>query len=338
MRRILSVVFLLSVLLSACKGDKPFKIMGELTDGTNTNLYVKYYGNNALNTLITAARDGKFEAKGIAAEPTVARILDKDNRLLALVYVKSGEEIGLTIDPTSLASTKVTGNEVNDALTAFFGANAKVIDSGDNRSKNKIIAEYVKTHPADPASAVLLGFVYDASLDPSETASLVDALAPEAQLPFVIGQLSVQTRQFASAGALGKVADFRYLKAGSDSAQTFRAADKAASLIAFSDDRSERADSMVPQLKDIYKASGSDKLQIMDILIVNDTTAMKGLTRRDSVKWTQAWTPGGLLSDQLSPLGVPALPYYIVTDATGSQVYRGRSVAEAGKAVEKLTR
>ncbi len=338
MRPLLSVVIILSVLLSGCKGDKPFKLTGELTDGATTNLYVKYYGNNALNTLITAARDGKFEAKGIAAEPTVARILDKDNRLLALVYVKSGDEIVLTIDPNSLASTKVTGNEVNDALTAFFGANAKVIDGGDNETINKIIAGYVKAHPADPASAVLLGFVYDASLDPSETASLVYALAPEAQLPFVVGQLSVQTRQFASDQALGKVADFRYLKAGADSALTFSASDKTASLIVFSDDRSERADSVVPQLKDIYKASGSEKLQIMDVIIINDTTAMKGLTRRDSVSWTQAWTPGGLLSDQLSPLGVPALPYYIVTDATGRQVYRGRSVAAAGKAVEELTR
>lgn len=334
---LLPVVFCLW-LLTGCSGEKPFRITGELSDGANTNLYVKYYNGTAVNTLITAARDGKFAAKGFADAPTVVRILDKDNKLLALVFVRNGDEINVTIDRTGMASGKVTGNEVNDALTAFLNANAKAIDSGDAKKINTLVSDYIKANPDDIASAVLLGFVYDASLDPAEAAGLVASLGEKAQLPYVIGQLTIQSQRFANPTALGNVADFRYLKAGCDSALTFSTADKDVSLLVFSDDSNLRKSSIVPGLKDIYKDTGGSRLQIMDVVIANDTTAMKGMTRLDSAKWTQGWIPGGLLSDQLSRLGVPALPYYIVADSDGRQTYRGKSIDDARKAVEELIR
>lgn len=339
MRRALYPVILALILatMAACSGEKPFKITGELSDGANTNLYVKYYNGKALNTLITAAREGKFGAQGFADEPTVVRVLDKDDKLLALVFVRNGDEINVTIDRTSLASGNVTGNEVNDSLTAFLNANAKTMDSGDAKEINALVSKYIKDNPNAIASAILLGYVYDASIDPAETADLLTSLGEQAQLPYVIGQLTIQAQRFASSTALGKIADFKYLKAGCDSALTFKAADKEASLLVFSDDRIAR-ESIVPDLKELYKDAGASKLQIVDIVIANDTTAMKGITRLDSAKWTQAWTPGGLLSDQLSPLGVPALPYYIVADSAGQQTYRGKSIDDARKAVEKLTK
>lgn len=338
MRRTVFIVLLISVLLAACSGDKPFKINGKLSDGATTNLYVKYYGNYALNTLITAARDGKFSASGTVTSPTVVRVLDKDNKLLALVFVRNGDEINLTIDRTNPWASRVTGNEVNDSLTSFLNANASLLGSGKAKEINKLVSGYVKAHPDSEVSAVLLAYVYDASADPAEASALLAALGPNARLPYVVGSLTLQARRFASPAALGNVADFKYIKAGKDSAQIFRPADKAASLLVFSDDKSERPDSIVPKLKDIYKGVSRDKLQIMDIIITGDTTSMKGLTRRDSADWVQGWTPGGLLSDQLYPLGVPALPFYIVTDATGAQTYRGRSIVEARKAVEEIVK
>lgn len=338
MRRAFFLILLAGILATACSGDKPFKISGELSDGSTTNLYLKYYGDYALNTLITAAREGKFAAQGSVMSPTVVRVLDKDNKLLALVFVRNGDEISVNIDRSDPWASRVTGNEVNDSLTSFLNANASTLSSRNAKEINNLIAEYIKSHPDDEASAVLLGYVYDASVDPAETAELLASLGPKAKLPYVVGNLTIQAQRFASASALGNVEDFKYMKAGVDSALMFKAKDKAASLLVFSDDKSERADSIVPKLKEVYKGVGRDKLQILDIIISNDTTAMKGLTRRDSAEWTQAWTPGGLLSDQLYPLAIPALPYYIVTDTAGRQVYRGPSAAEARKSVEKITK
>ncbi len=61
----------------------------------------------------------------------------------------------------------------------------------------------------------------------------------------------------------------------------------------------------------------------------SDSRDWKHSVSPDSAKWEQGWTPGGIASPGLERLAIPSVPYFIVCDSTGTQLYRGASVGAA---------
>lgn len=48
-----------------------------------------------------------------------------------------------------------------------------------------------------------------------------------------------------------------------------------------------------------------------------------------SAIWLQTWAPGSVASTNIGKLSIPRLPYFIVADSTGAQIYRGPSISTA---------
>ena len=51
--------------------------------------------------------------------------------------------------------------------------------------------------------------------------------------------------------------------------------------------------------------------------------------RWDTATLQQAWAPGGIFARDVDRLAIPSLPYYIIADTAGRQIYRGSSLAAA---------
>ncbi len=336
MRKISGIIaaLLAGIAIWSCGGPTTFKVTGELTDGANINLYVKYYGGGAVRNGVMAAREGKFEAEFSSPDPTIVEILDNEYNVLARMFVQNGDEVHVKVDRANPAASTVTGTDVNQRWSELINTNAELLSSGDSNDINSMIEEYIAANPSDPVGALTMAEFYDFSSDPVHAMEVMEMIDMEARPTGVLDPYVTIVSHFASADSYGPVQPINYRQAESDSVLTFRPADKKFSLIALSNENSKRSDSIVPGLKKIVKDIPSKQLQVIDFVLYADTNAFKRLTYRDSATWIQAWLPGGLLGKGIAELAIPDMPYFIVTDSAGRQLYRGKSMQEAADMIK----
>lgn len=321
--------------LACCGGPESFKITGELTDGATLNLYVKYYGAGAVRTGVTAAREGKFEAEFSSSTPTIVELLDNDYNVLARMYLQNGDEMNITVNRANPTASRVTGNEISERWSALINEHSETLSSGDHEKINTVIEDYITANPSDPVGALMFAEFYDSSSDPVHAMEVMEMIDMEARPVGVLDPVATIVSRFADPDAYGKVSPIKYRLAANDSTITFSPKDKPVSLISLSDENSKRTDSIVPHLKKIAKDFPEKKLQVIDFVLYADTGAFKRVTYRDSATWVQGWLPGGILGKGIAELAVPAMPYFIVTDSAGTQLYRGTSATEASDRIKE---
>ena len=74
-------------------------------------------------------------------------------------------------------------------------------------------------------------------------------------------------------------------------------------------------------------------MAVVDLWLDADTLMWNRAFRSDTIPWQQAWVPGSVAGSAMAPLGIPTLPYFIVTDTAGRQLWRGTSARLARSAV-----
>ncbi len=337
MRTLTSIIaaVLAGICLWSCSEPTTFKITGEVSDGATTNLYLKYYGADAVRSGVTAAREGKFEAEFSSPEPTIVEILDNDYNILARMFLKNGDEMNVTIDRANPMASKVTGNEISERWSSLINEQGELLASADSKGINRMIEDYISANPADPVGALMFAEFYDSSSDPVHAMEVMEMIDMEARPAGVLDPYATIVSHFADSAAYGKVKPINYRTASSDSVRVFRVADRQVSLISLSNENSKHSDDIVPELKRIVREFPSKKLQVIDFVLYADSGAFKRVTYRDSATWTQAWIPGGILGKGLDDLAVTDMPFFIVTDSAGTQIYRGTSLSEASDKIKE---
>lgn len=321
----------LALLLTACDDNNRFVVKGDVADKATMNIRFVYAADGHLNNVLTASRDGEIEFVGQAPHGTVVEVLDNNYRVLCRFYAIDGDkDIGLYINPKSPAESKIDGNDVNDAWQDWKDSNIKVLKSRDNAAINAAVTRYVKQNPDNLLSAILLTSEYDARLDPEGAAMLLRTIRPEARPSWLTGYNTMHNYDEAEALKI-KLLPMPYLSSG-DSVATFNPKAKKRSLLAFTNEHSGRRDSIIPALRKI--ASRGD-VALVDMRLETDTLTWKRSLRADSIKWTTGWGAGSVAMPGVDRLRIPSLPYFIVCDNTGKQLYRGRSVTAAVKAAGK---
>lgn len=332
---LIALITLLATVISGCSGPDSFEVKGHVKGDATINLRALYYVDGALQSSIFPADRGSFSFKGRAPEGAVVEILDNDYRLLGRFYAENGDEIDVTIDPKSPAAMKVEkGNEAAIRWAQWLNANAKILDGRNSKAINALVAKYVKAHPQDIVSTLIVTTVYDASADPEGASRLLSSIAPEAR-PTTLTEALATLLTYADTSVGKRRVSPLTLMARNDTVTTFSPRKHRLSLLVFSDENSGRADSIVPALRRLRKAHTDKALGIIDISLDTDTLAWQSSTRNDTATWDAAWGTGGIASAALRPLAIPRLPYFIVTDSVGSQIYRGASISQALKKIDK---
>jgi signal peptidase I len=319
----------LMLILAACGNDDEFTIKGKIKDNPTLNLRFVYYGQGALQTGITAANEGEFEFHGNSKRPTIVEIFDNDYRLMGRVYTVNGETIECQLDRNEVNNIKMSGNAVVEEWAKFLNKNAEGLRLR-GRIANRLVADYIKANPDNVLSSILLMTSYDASEYAVEADSLLNLIKPSARPNDLVGGYNFMIQRLVSDKALGKVVPIPYFVKG-DSVRIFNPSRSELSLIALSNSDSGRPDSILPALRRLHNAASDSKLKIIDISVDQDTMAWQRSTRQDSAKWTQGWVAGSVASPGINTLGIARIPYFIVCDSSGKQVYRGPSIKEAEK-------
>lgn len=322
---------LLAVILAACSSDS-FNVEGHIEGGGRQNLRAVYYADGAVRMVPAMVIDGKFSFTGRAAEPAMVELYTSDRRLLGRFVVKNGETIRCEFDYRDPYDVTIEGNELSGRWAGFLRDNSEILARGDRAEVNALVARYVEHNPSDRLSSLLLVTLYDSASDPSGAQKLLDSIDPAARPFSVLEGYAGMLASVNDKSALAPVRELR-LYSSKDSMATYRTARHKASMICFSTAGSGRKDSIVNSLRRIAKAtSGADRL-ILDVSLDGDTVQWKRAIEKDSATWTQAWAPGAVAAASVAPLAIDRLPFFIVTDSAGNQLYRGAELLKAETAM-----
>lgn len=331
MKHLTHLLFAASALLVAsCSNNDQFRVNGTLEGKPTMNIRAGYYADGAFRSIITAAREGEFEFFGSSTHPTILEITDYDYRPIGRLFVSNGETFTIKIDASNPYSVEASGNEVSEKWAKFLRENEDELRKGGQ----SVIEQYVAAHPADILSTILILTAYDSSNDPVRADSIMQLIDPQVRPSNLTEGYNFLLERLVSSSATGEVATMQYIDRR-DSLRSFNTSDQAYSLIVLSTQETERRD-IVPTLRSLHKAFAKKGLAILDYSLDADTVEWKRGTRPDSADWKQGWVPGGLAAMSVDRLGAPSLPYAIVCDSTGTQIFRGESVKDAEKLIKSL--
>lgn len=317
-----------------CSSDS-FHVEGKIVGAGRQNLRAVYYADGAMRMIPAMVENGGFAFDGRASEPALVELYTSDRALVGRFVVKNGETIRCEFDRKNPWSMTVEGNELSGRWAEFLRHNERLLSDGSRADVNALVADYVERHQADPLSSLLLLTLYDSGADPAGAARLLEKTDPAYRPRSLLEGYEHLLAVVNDSAATSPIGSLRVYSAH-DSMMTFRPSRRGLTLISFSISGAGRGDSIVKRLKALSKGKKSDKLSILDLSLDADTVAWRKSIASDSARWTQAWAPGGLASSAVGSLGVSRVPYFIVTDSAGRQLYRGGSMTAAAQTVENL--
>lgn len=332
-RKILSIVIAVAALIvTGCGKKDHFTVLGRIDGLGSASVSLMYYANGVLQRLTTVSEGDKFRLDGDAPAPTLALLDVRGTGRLATLVVVNGDKIkitGIAGDPSSL---KISGSSPSGKIAAWMKDNAGALRSGDTRAINASIAEFVGKNKGNTASTALLTAFYSMRGYESEVDSLFALLDPAVRTPALTHNFnSLMAAQLASAASRELSSLTLYDR--SDSVITFSTRRKSYSLIAITGTSPMQRDSIIPAMKRLADETPARRLGLLEISAAPDTAAWRSSISADTVPWRQTWEPVALTSHTLSRLAIPTVPFFIVTDSTGMQIYRGSSVSHAASTI-----
>ena len=326
------LAFLLAIAgLSSCGSDS-FHVEGRVLGIGRQNLRAVYYADGAVRMVPAIVMDGKFSMDGRSAEPAMVELYTSDRQLLGRFVAKNGETIRCEFDRGNPFNVTIEGNELSGRWADFLRNNSSVLSGGDSGRINALVADYINHNPADRLSSLLLVTLYDSASDPVGAQELVDRIEADTR---PVSLLEVYAELLAVVNDKSRMMPVSELRLFSvkDSMCTYYPSRYKASLLCFTTAGTGRKDSVVKALRRLSRSTkGYDRL-ILDVSLDADTAQWRRTIENDTAVWTQAWAPGSVAAGPVASLVIDRLPFFIVTDSTGNQVYRGSMLAEAEAAM-----
>lgn len=318
----------LGLLAASCGHPDSFRIEGEIEGAPSMNLRVLYTGRDGVTATVTAAREGKFSFEGTSERPAVVQIFDNEYRVLGRTVAQNGEDVHLRLDRDNPYRISASGDPLGEAWAQWLNTRADSLRTATAAERNDIIARFVAANPTDPVSALLMITDFDSSGPRSaRAAELWAAIAPEARPAYLTAGYEAQLSRVADAAARERIAAIPYMKRGGKT-EIYRPASARLTLIAVTDAAGGR-DSIVAALDRATRHRAKGRLEVLELSMAVDTMEWHRSVLADTVRWTQGWAAGGISGSAVGRLGIPSIPYFILADSAGRQLWRGAGASDA---------
>lgn len=321
-----------AVILSGCGDDTTFRITGEVQGLGTRNIYMLYVADGAVRQEGLPAIDGKFDLRGVSADYTIVELFTSTRTMIARMLVKNGQTIDCRLDLDNPYTVQLKGNKPVEQWSEWIRHNAGALASGSHDEVNRLVAGYVESHRDDILSSALMLTQYYAPDNESQADSLFALISPAARPDHLVDDYRLLLSYNNASQLNAKIRPFSLYSFG-DSMEHYSPARASYTLLYFAS-QTHRRDTIVKAIEAVYDSVARKRLKVLDVSTAADTTSWKH-ERPDSLKWTRVWTPGGVASSTFDQLNIPRLPYFIVADSIGKQVYRGSSVTVAVDTLEK---
>jgi hypothetical protein len=309
-------------MLWACGDSDRFRIEG-VVDGLGTRgLQLIYVNGNSIATDDTHAIDGKFVVEGSSKEYTLAHLLTANGKVIASVLVRNGQTLKVVFDVENPYNIQVKGCKPSEELAKFLRDNGDVLGGNDREAANRLIIDYVSRHKKDIQSSALMLTQFYGEDNESRADSVFALISPEARPDALVSGYRLAVSRLNTVVLEEKVRSFNLYSAKGES-ENFFPGRTSYSLIYFSGLPGERRDTVCPIMKRLVDSLPTRRIQVIEVNMAADTTEWKRNWRADTTAWAQVWVPGGVANPTFTALNIPRLPYWILCDSMGAQVYRG---------------
>lgn len=331
--KITATIFAIAALLCSCSSSDSFRIEGKIEGGGAQTVELTYYSSGAIRRLTAAASDGKFSMEGESPQPALAYLSVAGSAPLATLVVRNGDDIDCKVDPEK-HTWKASGNKATQTLADFTAANEQLLTTGTDEQVNAAVAQYVTTHSKEIGSAALIVTHFRARGHETLADSLISLLPAEARQQGIMQNFMASLATQLSAEANADITTMPLFDAR-DTTFRYVPQRQTVTLFAFVDSRPESRDSIVRRLRDISGRLSQRRCRVIEVSDALDSASWKRSIASDSATWLQVWAPGTVASSSFRKLSVNRLPFFIVSDSVGHQLYRGSSVTEATSAVDE---
>ncbi len=329
------IVVALAVVMTACGGEDYLTIDGQIKGAGSQNIVLTYYAKGGLQRSVRAANDGRFMFTCLSTTPTLAVVTLADGTQIASVIGQNGDKISIDADLGNLYATKVSGNAHSSQISDWVRNNAEILKSRQNDKINMAVADFV-SHNADKLSSTAL------------LVSYFNSEGYEAQADSLLRLLDVKVRRAEIMQGFNSVisaqltptvkASLGYLNfyGRCDSIISYNPRSQSSSILCVLPDGRAARDSVVRRLKVLTNTFSPKRFRPIEISTAPDSLSWIESLGKDTVSWDQTWVMGAVANMPLRSLSIPRLPYFIVADSTGTQLYRGTSITNAEKAIREI--
>ena len=290
-------------------------------------------------------QEGVASVGCITRLPTLVYVTDASSPSNSvIIYAERGDKINISGEGRDMGAWIVKGNKLSERWSAW--RNEAYKKKSNNKAFEKSIEDYVKKHPSDQLSAILMLTEWNRRENPEGFVKLwnmIDKSAKDTQLIEMCGVSDLLGVEFTT-DAKGNLvyskksgAKDLIVRSRDNGLDTLKFTKVKGSILYFysenNGDRKEVADSL-KTLSNAYK--DSTKRVIADIYMDSDSTTWVNFIRRDSINGgVRAWQPRGLAEESMVRMGVARLPWFVVKDKHGKETYGGDDLKESVKAFKK---
>ena len=318
-------------MLASCSSDS-FKIDGDIANlGGNTVKVVFRGDSGAVETLAEVDKKGHFTFKGALQEPVIVSLLNYRNEPLAMVVASNGDHLKVKGDAGKSMAVKVKGNRLNEDWQLFRDEHAAFYSDPNPSRLDAAIEKYVREHPAEMLSTVLLIADYSDYGDRAKIQKMLNGIEAKARPESLIQTLPTFNKGN-SHERLPRLMTLNLWKHDGEF-EEIKLTDRTTLLSFWAFPQNERA-ALTAKVKAISDEAG-EKLRVIDILTESNTIRWHKTIAGES--WPHYWAPAGPLEQGVQLLGITSLPWYAVTDSTGLVVYSGPSIHQAHKKANDIT-
>lgn len=323
------MLMLLTAIAASCGDDGGFTIKCHIDGLGNDGLEMVYTTRRGIVRTMFHPKDGDVELKGTSAEPSLVEVFALDGTPLFVCTAADGDRLDLSMKLGDPSSLRIKGQDASRDFAAFVATHDSLLTHGNDSEVNALIASMVRSNPSSLASTLLMVTQFRTPGHEMLADSLLSAIDLKARPASLVGSYASSLGEQVSADARGNLRSFT-LRNARDTSARYTPAIHSFTLLVFNS--SAKPDSITDRIERLRGDASKRRLHLMEISFAPDSSSWRASVDRDSVrseKWIQAWAPGGPAGYNMRRMAVPAVPYYIVTDSTGAQIYRGASLSEA---------
>lgn len=323
MKKIHLILLLLTTVLASCSSDS-FKIDGTLAnlDGTAVRV-VLMTDSGMVDELADVDKKGKFSYQGQSSQPTVISLMNQRGDVLATVVAANGDHLKMKGDASKAMGVKVKGNRLNEEWQLFRDEHQAFYTDVNHSRLDAAIEKYVREHPDDMLSTVLLLVDYSDHGNRDKVGKLLKDINIEAR-PKSLTRLFVSDPMKSKKANLPRLTTLTLWKHGGGFEEV-KLTDRMTLLTLWAQPQKNR-NAVTAQVRALQEKTDG-KVHVVDVLAESDTLRWHNTIAGED--WPHYWAPGGPLEQGVQALGITSLPWYAVSDSTGLIVYSGPSLNEA---------
>ncbi|MDR2148625.1 MAG: AhpC/TSA family protein [Tannerella sp.] len=334
---IISVV----LLLSSCGNNNLYKVEGELSNLSDSVLYIAYESPRE-SVFDTIQADSKGQFKNIHEEIEdlqSATIFFDGKEKWFTFYPEAGKTVQIKGDAQSPKLIRVKGGRINDKLNEYKNKVASLLEkelsANDNLELRRITQDFIAKNPKEKASAILISEYFSDPENIAPTEELLNILSPELADFYIVKDLKnqIDKAKMSMVGAKAPAFNVKNIYGETFTPDSFLNKHYILAFTALWCDLCQTEILMLDQISSEYS---KDSLEIMMISLDDSSEDVFELLKGDSIQWNLVIDSASQSIELFDTYNVNSLPNCLLMDKEGVIKLRTTNGAELKQAVDEI--